>query len=287
MIARKNLRVSIVIPVYNEADHLAACLQAIAAQTVKPYEVIVVDNNSTDESMAIARTFNFVTVLQESKQGVMHARNRGFDAAHGEIIGRIDADSLITPGWVAYLQELFGSRKDVAAVTGKVQYYAMALSTVFDEVDLRIRRRMARLLGREVAMQGANTALRASAWRKVRSSLCNRAGQHEDHDLGIHLSESNQTVIFDEGLVTAIDSRRIESSWIEFCRYAWLSPKTYAQHGLKSRRHMYPVVGLAIVCHSLLKLLRRGYNPQAERFSWRQIFTTPVSVRVNPGTFVD
>jgi cellulose synthase/poly-beta-1,6-N-acetylglucosamine synthase-like glycosyltransferase len=287
MMQQKNLRVSIVIPVYNEAEHLAACLEAIANQTVTPHEVIVVDNNSTDGSVAIAQSFDFVAVIHESRQGVVNARNAGFDAVRGDIIGRIDADSLIAPDWVASINELFTERHDLAAATGKVRYYGMALSTVFDEVDLRVRRRMARLLGREVAMQGANTALRVSAWHDVKPYLCNKAGQHEDHDLGIHLSQRGQTVIFDERLVTSIDSRRVESSWLEFCRYALTSPRTYAQHGLRSRRHMYPVVALAIIFHSVLKLLRRGYNSRVERFSWRQLFAASPPVRVNPVTFVD
>jgi cellulose synthase/poly-beta-1,6-N-acetylglucosamine synthase-like glycosyltransferase len=57
------MNVSIVIPVYNEADALAACLEAIAEQTIAPLEVIVVDNNSTDTSAAIAQGFDFVRLV--------------------------------------------------------------------------------------------------------------------------------------------------------------------------------------------------------------------------------
>ncbi len=281
------MNVSIVIPVYNEAEHLGACLEAIACQTVRAYEVIIVDNNSTDGTVAIAERYPFVRVLHESRQGVVYARDRGFDAAGGEIIGRLDADSLMAPDWVASVQGLFAEDPDLTAVTGQVRYYGLALSGVLDFFDLCIRRRMARLLAHEVAMQGANMAVRRSAWQQVEPQLCRRSGLHEDHDLGIHLAAQGRKVTFDERLVAAIDCRRVESSWREFCRYVWLSPQTYARHGLKSRRHMYPVVGLAIACHLPLKLLYRGYNAQTERFSWRQLVNGPVTVRVNPGTFVD
>ncbi len=281
------MNVSIVIPVYNEAEHLAACLEAIATQTVAPYEVLVVDNNSTDNSAAIAERYAFVTVLRESRQGVVFARDRGFNATGGDIIGRIDADSLIAPDWVASIQHIFAGNTALAATTGKVRYYGLALSGVLDTIDLRLRRHLARLLGSELAMQGANMAVRRTAWQQVETQLCRTAGLHEDHDIGIHLSCLGYDITFDERLVTAIDCRRVQSSWLDFCRYAWLSPKTYALHDLDSRRHMYPIVWLAVVCHSPLKLLARGYNPVTERFSWRQLFGGPLAGRVNPATFVD
>src|SRR5688572_27451257 len=91
----KHPSVSIVIPAYNEEGQLALCLEAIARQTVKPVEVIVVDNNSTDGTVEVAGRYPFVTVLHEWRQGVVHARDCGFDAAKGDIIGRIDAETVM------------------------------------------------------------------------------------------------------------------------------------------------------------------------------------------------
>ncbi|MGC1176487.1 MAG: glycosyltransferase family 2 protein [Candidatus Saccharimonadales bacterium] len=287
MIVDKLARVSIVIPVYNEAGHIGACLEAIAAQTAAPYEVIVVDNNSTDDTVAIAERYPFVKVLREPRQGVVYARDRGFDAVTGDIIGRLDADSIIAPDWVATLRQLFTEDDDLAAVTGKVRYYGLALSSWLDAFDLRIRRRMARLLGREIAMQGANLALRRSAWQQVKRHLCRVGGMHEDYDLAIHLAARHYKITFDERMEAMIDSRRLRSSWRDFRAYAWLSPQTYAQHHLKSRRHMYPVVALVIICYLPLKLLHRGFNAETKRFSWYQLLTSTASVRVNPATFVD
>jgi glycosyltransferase involved in cell wall biosynthesis len=101
MMQLNRLRVSLVIPVYNEESHLRGCLDAIAAQTVQPLEVIVVDNNSNDGTAAIAAAYPFVTLITIARQGVVYARDAGFDAAKGEIIGRIDADTHIAPDWLA------------------------------------------------------------------------------------------------------------------------------------------------------------------------------------------
>jgi glycosyltransferase involved in cell wall biosynthesis len=96
----KTLTLSIVIPVYNEQCHLKACLDAIANQTESPDEVIVVDNNSTDRTLAIAESYPFVKILKEKKQGVLAVRTKGFNSARSSIIGRIDADTVLPPGWV-------------------------------------------------------------------------------------------------------------------------------------------------------------------------------------------
>ena len=59
MSAKNKLTLSIVIPVFNEQRYIKACLDSIAAQTVKPDEVIVVDNNSTDKTVQIAKKYKF------------------------------------------------------------------------------------------------------------------------------------------------------------------------------------------------------------------------------------
>jgi len=64
------MNVSIIIPVYNEASQLDACLSAIAVQGIKPFEVIVIDNNSTDDSLEVAGRYGFVKLLSESRQGL-------------------------------------------------------------------------------------------------------------------------------------------------------------------------------------------------------------------------
>src|SRR5260221_7568754 len=97
--AVNNLRISIIIPAYNEEGHLPACLDAIAAQTLKPDEVIVVDNNSTDKTVEIAKKYPFVKLLNEKRQGLRYTRNTGLDAATGDVIGRIDTDSILSPKW--------------------------------------------------------------------------------------------------------------------------------------------------------------------------------------------
>lgn len=278
--------VSIIIPVYNEADQIKPCLAAIAKQTVMPDEVIVVDNNSTDGTAVLARQFPFVRVLTEHRQGAVHARNAGFDAAQSEIIGRIDADTILAPDWIESVQHLFVHGGPDAA-SGSVTYHGMVASRVLNKVDFGLRRYFAWALGREYALQGANMALRASAWRNSKKLMCNQGGIHEDFDLAIHLREVGFTTVFAPKMCASVTFRQAGSHWRDFTSYVLLHSGTYARHKRIRRVVMYPIMLLAFVFYPVLRILYLGYDEQSDGFSIAQLFRSQRKVRVNPATYVD
>ena len=283
---KNKLRISLVIPAYNEENYLGACLEAVLAQEIPFSEIIVVDNNSTDGTIAVAGQFQGVTVLTEPKQGVVHARTAGFDAAKGDIIARIDADTLLPSDWTIKLLQIF-SDNTVAAVSGKIEYYDMAAAKFVNTIDLFFRRYFAFVLGREVALQAANMAIRQNAWRDIRSQTCRLRNLHEDFDLAIHTNVTGYNVVFDERLLAKIGYRQAGSTFIDFCRYALISPQTYRAHRLKSRFWMYPVVGIAITFYLILKLLHKGYDVESGKFQFRKLLAPADGMRVNPATYVD
>ncbi len=280
---QRALRISIVIPVYNEASQLGACLRAIARQSQTPHEVIVIDNNSTDGTVNVAEGFDFVTLLSESKQGVIHARTRGFNAASGDIIARIDADSILPRDWITTVAEVFEDQS-IDAVSGVAQYYNVAYQGLVNGCDLFFRRRMARLMKGNVYLWGANMAIRRQAWTLVKAGLCNRGGMHEDFDIAIHLQQAGGRVVFDERLKAQVSSRRIDVNYLSFMHYVLVSPNTYAHHKIRARWHMYEVVAFCAVSYFPARLLHRGYVTDSERFSVLQALTyrAAVPVRVDP-----
>ncbi len=276
------MKISIVIPVYNEAEQLGACLAAIAGQIVAPYEVIVVDNNSTDNTVAVAGAYDFVSVLYEPRQGVVHARTRGFDAARGDIIARIDADSLLPADWVDSVQAVFADRT-VDAVSGVALYYNVVAAPLFNAIDLFFRRRLSWQLRDRVYLWGANMAIRRQAWQRVKPALCHRGGMHEDYDIAIHLQELGGKVTFDERLRASVSSRRIDVGYWDFVRYAMVCPRTYAKHNVKGRKHMYPIVLVCAIGYWPARILHRGYDPLTNKFSWTQLLSAkPMVARVDP-----
>jgi glycosyltransferase involved in cell wall biosynthesis len=276
------MNVSIVIPVYNEAERLGACLEAIALQRVKPLEVIVVDNNSTDETVRVAQSFPFVRLLREPRQGVVHARTRGFNAARGTIIGRIDADTLLPDDWVANVLEIFADRT-VTAVSGSAHYYDFALHMIADRVDAYLRQRLAQQLGDRNYLWGANMAMRRSAWLRINPLLCKAAAIHEDFDIGIHLQELGYQVDYRSELNAGVSSRRVDSDFMDYFRYTMVSPFTYKHHGLSGRRHMYLILSICWLTYLPGRLLYRGYDHETRTFSLLKALAV-TNPRVDPTT---
>ncbi len=276
------LSVSIVIPVYNDEDHLKKCLEAIAQQIIMPDEVIVVDNNSTDNSIEVARQFPFVRVITEKKQGVLYARDTGFDAVESGIIGRIDADTQLPPDWIKQVLTIF-EQPEIAAVSGPVGFHDAPARVIGLFLDKNIRRITWSLGSRDdaVFLFGSNMAVRSSAWRAVHKDVCQRKDIHEDIDLAVHLFQAGLSVAFDDDLPAYTSSRRMNDPTAQLKQYVAVYKNTYAIHGIQS-----PAVSIttAIVLSAQygVKLITRGYDPETQQFSLKRFLNNQADVRVHP-----
>ncbi len=113
--------ISVVIPAYNEEKTLGATLAALTRQTYAlPFEVMVVNNNSTDQTTAVAKRYADrldIRVIDEPRKGRGVARHTGFMASRGDIIFSLDADACPPPDWLATFAHIMEDPA-VPAVTG-------------------------------------------------------------------------------------------------------------------------------------------------------------------------
>ncbi|GIW61721.1 MAG: glycosyl transferase [Patescibacteria group bacterium] len=119
--------VSVVIPAFNEAKNIHQTLESILNQTYQDFELIVVDNNSTDNTAEIAGRYG-AKVIYEPKKGVTHARQAGFLAAKGEIIVSTDADAIHPPDWIERIVKILDSDRSLVAVGGIAYLHSGPLS---------------------------------------------------------------------------------------------------------------------------------------------------------------
>lgn len=112
-------RISIIIPAYNEEKYIGTTLESVEkAKKVyeKDVEVIVVNNNSTDATEKIAKSFGAKVVFEEERR-IASVRNKGASVANGDILAFLDADSTITPNMFALVDEVMSSGKYIGGGT--------------------------------------------------------------------------------------------------------------------------------------------------------------------------
>lgn len=229
---KKHIPVSIVIPAYNEERQLGDCLRAIERQTMAPYEVIVVDNNSTDKTAEIAHSFPFVTVVKAQKQGIVFARNAGFDVATGDVIGRIDADITMPSTWVAHISEFYEQPKNQNSVwSGRGYFYNMRFAALVSWGYSLLAFYLNWLLLGHFTLWGSNMAMRRDHWRKVRSNVHNRTDIHEDLDLAMHMHDAGYKIVYDRQLETHAALRRVTTERDKLWGYLQWWPRTLRLHG--------------------------------------------------------
>ena len=102
------MKFSVVIPLYNKEHYIEATIQSVLNQTCQDFEVLVVDDGSKDNSLALARTFESdrVRIIPQENQGVSVARNTGIRNARGEFICFLDADDEWRPDYLATIDDL-------------------------------------------------------------------------------------------------------------------------------------------------------------------------------------
>ena len=105
--------ISVVISTYNRSELLKGCLESLTKQTanVTDYEVIIVDNNSSDKTEEVAglfvKKYRNLRYVKEFSQGLSHVRNRGYKEALGQYVAYIDDDATASPDWIERILMVF------------------------------------------------------------------------------------------------------------------------------------------------------------------------------------
>lgn len=107
------MKLSVIIPCKNEAGTVEKLLDSIAAQSTLPYEVVVIDSHSEDETAAIARSYETslpIRVIRAKQKGLAHARNEGAATAKGTMLLFVDADVILPSDFIRLLLDEAQSR---------------------------------------------------------------------------------------------------------------------------------------------------------------------------------
>lgn len=243
------MKVSVIVPVYNEEKYIKNCLKAIFKQTEKPDEVIVVDNNCTDRTIEIAGKFP-VKIIKEKQQGMIPARNKGFNSAQFGLILRTDADTHVPIDWIKKIKPYFNDKK-LVALSGPNRFYGLPGKLHLPIWPTKVYSKYLKQVCQHDCLIGPNMAIRKSTWIKIKNEVClNDKQVHEDIDLSLHIARHGQ--------IKFIHDITVNSSFRR-----WKKLKPYIDYPLRNintiRRHKE----LIIATHS--KMLVKKIMPKTKR----------------------
>lgn len=167
--------VSVVIPAYNEAANIGRCLDSVLRELTRrsvAFEVIVVDNASSDGTAEIAGQYPGVIVVWEPRKGITFARQAGFVRSTGELVANIDADTQLPCGWLDTVLGEFARDPNLVCLSGPHHYDAAPWpvrlgSRLFYGIAFLTYLLNSRILRSGSMVQGGNFVCRRTALEQI------------------------------------------------------------------------------------------------------------------------
>lgn len=208
------MKASIIIPAYNEEKYIGRTLTAALNQDfTEEFEVIVIDNASTDKTFEEANRFSGVIVLREEKKGVQFARECGRQKAQGEILACLDADSVPPRDWLKKGAAYFDNPK-IVGVSGIYDYYdANFFFRVFCFFYQKFIYRFVHFIVQDIlkigaVMLGGNSFIRAKAMEQIKGFNTAIKFYGDDADTGRRLTKVGK-VLYKNNIVVKSSARRL------------------------------------------------------------------------------
>jgi len=229
------LTISVIIPAYNEEKDIAKCLDSLMHQTVKPDEIILVNNNSTDATVSIASEYPSVKIINEKQKGITYTRTTGFNAAKSDIIARIDADTIASRNWIQAIKKNFADDKEACGLSGRTAVRELSPGKLFWFSFLN---HLTRKIGdmhvgiSRPLMSGCNMAIRRSVWDKIKNHVhLDDQEVSEDVDISLFVLRTGKIVHCRDMLVK---TRMVEIFFNipKLARYSRTNKNTVLKHKL-------------------------------------------------------
>ena len=195
-----NPKVSVVVPAYNAEKTIQKCLDSLLRIDYPFYEIVVVDDGSTDGTWDILRKYSAansnVKCIRQKNKGPAAARNRGVRKSIGEVIFFTDSDCIVPRDWVTRLLRYFGD-ESIGAAGGSLK--PATVNSIFEQFDQKRRENLYGNIKRFIdALPTCNLAVRRNVFEEVggfdESFKCASA---EDYDLCYRMRDRGYKIFYD------------------------------------------------------------------------------------------
>ncbi len=239
-------RISLIVPAYNEAKTIRSCVQSLRELNYPNYDVVVVDDGSTDNTFEEASQIRDVKIIRQENQGKPRALNNGIRASTGEIIVTVDADTTIDKEALKKIAERFSSDERLGAVAGNVKVnpepkIMNAVQSAEYATGINLIRKGQSVLGCVMIVPGPIAALKREAVEKV--DFFSDDTFAEDFDITVKILKAGYRVEYEEKSLAYTDAPKNTEDLIKQ-RRRWYRGMTQV---LDKHKNMYlnPKYGVA------------------------------------------
>jgi glycosyltransferase involved in cell wall biosynthesis len=239
------LTLSVIVCAHNEAGYLGACLHSLLAQSRPPDEIIVVNNDSSDETGGVAAGIAGVRVVDEPRRGLVVARETGRRAATGDILVYVDADCRAPFQWLEKIERRFLKRPSLIALSAPYRFYdwhlrGRALIRAYDVTVAPLTQTLVKhVLRIGTVFYGGNFAVRRTALEQIGGFDTTIEFPGEDTNLGRRLHAIGRVeLVGDCFLFTSARRYRAMGTWAVVRLYVRNFVSEVLHHRPKDTTHL-------------------------------------------------
>ena len=206
-------KISLVVPAYNEEITIGDCVKSLLSIDYPDYEIIVIDDGSTDGTLEEARKFEGlgVKVIHQVNQGKANALNNGIRLSEGEIVITVDADTKLHPESLKKIASRFASNQHIGSVAGNVKVapntgILNALQTTEYTTGINLTRKAQSMLGCVMVVPGPIAALRGNVIKQV--GFLSDDTFAEDFDITMKILKAGYRVEYEDEAIAYTDAPR-------------------------------------------------------------------------------
>ena len=266
----------VVIPCYNEAGDIAACLDALLVQADDIRRIIVVDNNSTDDTKHIVADYadahDGITLITESRQGAQYARTTGLLAAQADVVARIDADTRVAISWAAALRTYYEAHPEVSVATGATEYHDLPARRLTNFMTWFFMYASNKLIGGSIGLYGANMSIRTTLWREISDEVKMNPDIMEDLSISLVLQAKGYKIAYIKDAFARVSGRRMRTAPRQFAKYNAQWWRTYAVYGHHTQAACVRVLSwFGNALQAPLAWILQHHDPATGAFSLRRV----------------
>jgi glycosyltransferase involved in cell wall biosynthesis len=155
---------SVVVLTFNSADTIAECLASLACQEYSEFDIVVVDDDSTDQTLQVVSNFTAdlqMQVVRNGSHNIPRGRNIGLRHSKADIVAFLDSDDTATPGWTRVIVDTFATHRDIACISGDLlPAYRTTAAQAIALNDDAVRR----CFGGHAQLSGGNCAINKAGY---------------------------------------------------------------------------------------------------------------------------